>query len=218
MAAAALGDVPEPPEELASGRWALRQVVSTQVHDPNPFSRSGWATVTTTGWGVVDYEIGGDDVTLDETPCAVETSAVLGTTTTYTPEFVTALKGGPRTGKIVGGRLQIAWEHRLGPSDDDGDGRPGVTVHVRQATLGSGDVWVEQVSTTRWDGARAGGGWRGGVVTDTRQTVIDGERWWLKLKTASRPNPDPSASWFELVPFTGGCSELAASRGIVFSR
>lgn len=196
--------------------WALKQVVAVEVRDPNPTS-DGWATTTTTGWSLVRWTREGEAVRFEEQPCAVETTPVLGTSTIYSEAFVRALRGPERQATLAEGRFRAAWQHALGPDDADGDGQPGVTVTVKQAILGQGDVYVAQKSSVVLDGRVDGERIVGKVTVDTAQEVLGATTWWLKLSTRQRPDRDRSAFVLAPVPSGMDCAALLASDATVFA-
>lgn len=174
--------------------YALEILTAAHVRDPRPGGDA--AVVRTIGQSLAIRD--GDTLTIRA--CGVSTSRVLGTSTTYSPAFiasapvVTAPLRVDELGVSVG-----PWEAVFGAGDDDGDARPGVSVHVDNFLLGEGDVYLTQTSRTLLVGAPTpSGGASGRAEIDLDQTLLGASTWWLRLSTGIRPLREQSE--FRLVP------------------
>ncbi len=89
--------------------------------------------------------------------------------------------------------------------DQDGDGKPGMTVVV--SGLVSGEVYVVQRSTTQFHGPEGPNGFSGGIHFELEQHVIGASK--SVLRSGPAPRADSSRSWFQLmrVPETADCDE-----------
>ena len=213
-------------------RYAVHQSVAVQVKNPNPMSTSRWTTVRTFGWGLVDMVRDGDRITYEESTCDIATSKVFGTTTEYSRAFIDSLGIRSRSGSLQGDRWVVgpfiqtigAGDGQLPNSaddavDTDGDGLPGVTVAVKQAVMGQGEVYVAQRTTNTLQLTETGTGWSGTVQSDVEEVVLDATTWWLKADRASRPHPDPSESTIEFVRVDTGtsCSDVLRRKDTLFT-
>lgn len=101
--------------------------------------------------------------------------------------------------------------------DHDGDGEPGVTVHVDQEIMGEGDVYVAQRSTTTLEGVVVATdrieGW---IDATPEQSVLGASEWWLELETESIPDPDSSYFVFQEIDTGWGCAEILAAKEDLF--
>ncbi|MFT6146719.1 MAG: hypothetical protein ACJATT_001518 [Myxococcota bacterium] len=212
-------------------RYAAHQSVAVQVKNPNPMATSRWTTVRTSAWGFVDTVEMDGGLTYVERTCDVSTSRVFGTTTSYSPAFIASLVSRSRTGRIVGDQLTAGpYVQVIGADpnasvltadtalDTDGDGLPGVTISVRQAVMGQGDVYVAQRSTSSFTMVRVGDGWSGTISNVVEEVVLDATTWWLKADRTSRPHPDSSESTVSWVPVgaTTTCAEVLQQRDQLF--
>lgn len=209
-------DTDTPPDRRT---FAAREVVASLVTNPNPMSSQDGVSLTAST-KLLDWERDGTAVTWAETVCGMEQSEVFGTLTSFPPAFVDAIEPVLREAWLdeaaVGAELSAGpWVELVGvalndPSDplptdaddphvvdSDRDGHPGVTVHVDQSILGEGDVYVIQRTTTTLTGVMvADDRVEGYVEATTEQVVLGASTWWLELDTDTRPDPDPTHSWF----------------------
>lgn len=179
----------------ASILWfALEIVAAVRVRDPRPGGEG--AIVRTIGWTLATRD--GDAMTLRS--CAVRTTPVLGTRTTYSAAFVAASPVVEAQVRGEDGRFAAGpWITEIGAEDADGDGNPGVTVDVSHVLLGRGRVFVTHRSITSLEGVvSADGRIAGRASVEATPTVLDATTWWLRLST--RPKPDPENSRFRMVP------------------
>ena len=97
--------------------------------------------------------------------------------------------------------------------DEDEDGKPGVTIYMRGAI--SGKLYVVKRTVYSFDGTIVAPDRIAGLVTSTRaeSNSVDSTVAWMKGTGASRPNPDPLESWFEMVRLEPGatCESVAAA-------
>lgn len=223
--------------------FAMIQVVATLVTDPGPFT-DDVQSAQTVSLLLVDWRREGTAATWTETTCSVEQSEVFDTVTSFPDAFVehlpvrtrtaelsaaevgASLEGGPYV-DLVGVELDDPSGDAL-PSDEgddrvidlDEDGHPGVTVHVDQAIMGEGDVYVVQRSTTSLSGVVVAADRIEGYLDSVpEQSVIAASEWWLELE-APPPEPDPEEanSYFVLQQVEDGttCSAIIAQRGSLF--
>jgi hypothetical protein len=99
---------PEAPAVLER-TFAMRQVFTSEMRDPNPFSSTGWRSTHTHTWAVVTWKQTGDaiayqerTIAYQERTCGIETDKVFGASTTYPPAFITAVPLRERTAKLAG--------------------------------------------------------------------------------------------------------------------
>jgi hypothetical protein len=96
--------------------------------------------------------------------------------------------------------------------DQDGDGNPGVTVHVEVMGLIGGDIYVVQRDRTRLSGVVTSDVAIDGLVEWTsEQSVLGASNAFLLGGTAVRPDPDLSHSYFRARRVEGHvtCADLA---------
>lgn len=223
--------------------FAMLQVVSTLVTDPGPFT-DDVETGLTTSLALARWERVGTDVTWTETTCSVEQNEVFDTLTSFPDAFVDTMPvrtragtlSAPETGAaltagpfydLVGVELDSPASEALPDDpddrrvfDQDEDGEPGVTVHVDQAIMGEGDVYVVQRSTTTYTGVIVSGERIEGYLDSTpEQSVLSASAWWLELEVPP-PEPDPELrnSYFVMqqVDDDAGCADVLAQRGALF--
>ncbi len=189
--------------------YALELVTVAHVRDPRP--NGGGAVVSTTSLSLATWE--GDDLTLRA--CAVKTTPVLGTRTTYGPAFVSAAPVVHARASYQGDTVSIGpWDAPFGVGDDDDDGNPGVTVHVEHVLLGAGDIYLSQATRTLLVGTWSPSGELSGLATvEAEPSVLGASTWWLRLPIGLRAVP--SASTFRLVPI--GEATCAAVDGALAS-
>lgn len=232
-----------PAEDAWQQRYAMEQVFTTQVREPNPFKRQQWRSTHTYTWSIVDLRLQGHKGEYRETTCAIRTDPVFGSDTGYPDAFVTNVPKRIRPvvvrGEGEGARFVVGpYVQQYGvvladplndpmpqdPADprfvdDDGDERPGVTLAIRAPVVGKGRVWVGQRSVARLEGTVRDGGLVVGTIRAAPDAVkIDADRWWLRIDTPQRPHPDPTQNPFVLVPVASGfsCADIAAQRAELF--
>lgn len=151
----------EPPVDRMT--MAGVEVISTIVTDPSGFTTDQETSITTS-WVLVAWERSGIEVTWTETLCGIESSEVFSTTTSFSDAFVETMPVRERSGTLseasigagfVGGPfvdlVSVELEDPVGEAlpeepddarvlDQDGDGRPGVTVVIDNALLGEGEA------------------------------------------------------------------------------
>lgn len=187
----------------------------------------------------------GTEVTWDEELCSLESTEVHDTQTTFPNAFVAAVPlatrfatlsaaetgatftAGPFT-DVLGARLDDPERDRLPTResdsrqwDQDADGQPGMTVHVDQAFLGEGDVYVAQRTTTRLDGVVVATDRIEGFVTlDQEQVVYGASTWWLELDTNQRADTTPEYNFFVMqqVDAVDGCATILRDQRSLFGR
>jgi hypothetical protein len=188
-----------------SALWfALEIVAAVRVRDPRQ-GRDG-AVVETIGWMLAQR----DDDRLRLRSCAVETTSAMGTETIYPASFIAASPESVAPLQVADDRLIAGpWLTEFGNADDDRDGHPGVTIHVRNHLLGRGEVYITQRSMTSLDGRfHADGSATGRASVAADPTVLDASTWWLKIPT--HPRPDHDRSRFRLVPIPEASCDAVA--------
>lgn len=221
---------PEPSEwPRVEGRWAFVQVTAAVSDAP----LLGQLTTETRARGLVEVARSGQDLTLRETVCGLETSSPTPfVRTTYPRPFQRAVSGNVRKGRLEreGDRIWLklprAWttkgadlgRHDTLPDDPadprltdaDGDGEPGLTVRIDG--LVSGEV---RVVTRGWTSARlrvAPDRLEGPLTWSTKQRVLTVSNRLLFHQPTTAPHPDPKRSWFRMLRLPPGstCRDLEA--------
>lgn len=245
--AEATGAAPAAPPAAAAKpivrTYAMRQKFVSQMKDPNPFNNTGWRSTHTYTWALVTWRELGDRVDYKERTCGVWTQPVFGGRPIYRDAFIRGVPVRDRSGKLTGeGPVRL---FRAGPypqqfgvklddpfndglptapddprlSDDDQDGKPGVTVEIYHPMVGSGEVYIAQRSIVSLEGEVLPDGMvRGYVRTAPNMFRIDGNRWWLKIDSPQRPHPDPKMSPFVMVemPARATCDDVLAQKDTLF--
>jgi hypothetical protein len=223
-------------------RFALLEVVSTQMDDPNPFS-SDTGITQLYAWKQVDLVRDGVDIRWTETVCAMESTEVFGTLTVYPDALVHSMPAAERSATLsdtvtgatftMASHVTLLGADLVDPAtdpmpdeasdpeqwDQDGDGNPGVTVVVEQSLLGEGEVYVAQRTFTAYDGVLISAERMEGYVdSDNEQVILDASAWWLELDTNSQDDPEPSHSYFVLQQVDAGtdCDGILAQRDTLF--
>jgi len=223
-----VGDVDDPGDDLEDSddpieeTWGLVQVYSSLIRNPNPLSSEEGVT-STTSTKLLEWTREGTSVTWNETLCALESTPVFGTHTSYPEAFVAYMPVYTRQAELsdtvtgatleAGPFLDLLGVELEQPADDalpteaddprvfdmDQDGFPGVTVHVEQDLLGAGDVYVLQRTSTELIGTvLSDDRIEGHVEIEPEQVVLGATSWWLELDTDQRPDPDPEHNFFAL--------------------
>jgi hypothetical protein len=206
-------------------RYAMRQIVTSDIRNPSPFSSAEWLPTTTTMWAIVEWFQEDQEVWYTEKMCAIQTAKVFGTRTEYPQAFLDSVPIRERKATMSGmGRgamfmtqpyaqtlgIEMAEPFRdaMPESEDDprirdtdGDGHAGVTVQISHPMVGTGQVYMAQRSVARLEGFQEKRGRiRGVMYTKSDNFRLGASRWWLMGDTPQRPHPDPSKSPFVLVP------------------
>src|SRR5690349_4716266 len=92
-------DTGDDPPDASTMTMAGVQVVSTIMTDPSGFT-SDQETVTTTTTLLIAWSRVGTDVTWTETLCAIESSEVFSTTTSFPDAFIETMPVRTRTGTL----------------------------------------------------------------------------------------------------------------------
>lgn len=226
-----VGEPDDPGVELDTGdtgedgpvseTWGLVQVYSTLVKNPNPLS-SEEGISTTTSTKLLAWERDGTEVSFTETLCALETTEVFSTVTSYPAAFIENIAPLDRQASLsdtvtgadfeAGPFVDLLAVQLDDPGDPlptqadapsvldhEGDGHPGATVHVSQDLLGEGDVYVIQRTTTSMSGTvLSPDRIEGRLSMVGEQVVLGASTWWLELDTDQRPDPDPEHSFFAM--------------------
>ena len=131
----------------------------------------------------------------------------------------------PRRWLIFGARLDDP-EHEELPTDPDDervvdsdrDGKPGVTVHFEG--LASGDVYLVQRQWSTMRGVADGDRIDGSIQWGEERSVLDATSVLLKTSPPSRPDSDPSSSYFRMtrVGEDDDCAAILAERDTLFAR
>lgn len=222
--------------------FALLEVVSTLIDDPNPFSGE---TGTTQLFATkrVEWRREGVQVQWRERVCGMSSTEIFGTLTVYPELLVSSLPEVERqatlSDAVVGATFvmeaqvtllgAILEDPYLDPMpdtaedpevwDQDGDSLPGVTVRVDQELLGSGEVYVAQRTFTSYEGVVESATRVGGYLeSDNEQVVLDASTWWLLLETNSRDDPERDHSWFafEQIESSMSCEDIQDQAGELF--
>lgn len=169
---------------LASS-WRLQEDLVVQVRPPVPV---GWLDGRTTLTWAVEWEPG--DPTFRARLCAVEVSPMLGAVTTWPDAALAAVPEVVRPVDYAGGHWVAGpVVDTIGDGDDDGDGNPGLSLHVEHPRAGSGDVFVRQSATLAWDGTLAeDGAIRGTMTYEPDQEMLGATTWWLRMGISQRPH------------------------------
>lgn len=114
---------------------------------------------------------------------------------------------------VVGARLAAGESLPTKPEDprvvdQDGDGKPGVTVRV--SGLVSGEIYLVQRSTSRLTGALRGAAFTGRIDFTNEQRVLDASLG--VLKDGPEAKPDPGRSYFRLEKVADGTDCAGARR------
>ena len=222
--------------------FAVKEVMSILMDNPNPLDPTSAASVLTT-WKLADWHQDGTVVEWVETTCGMESTEVFDTQTLYPDAFVASMAPETRQGTLSS--TQVGATFAAGPYatlvgvvlddpltdpiptsaddpavvDQDQDGFPGVTVHIVQDLLGEGDVYVAQRTITSLEGSVVSPSRVEGLLDAvSEQSILDASAWWLSLPTNSRPDDDPSHSWFvyEEVEAGSTCVEVLDQRATLF--
>ncbi len=232
------GEDTGPREDLRT--FAFLQSTRTLVDSP---VGGGTAPSDTRAVARLAWRRVGTDVTWDEELCSLESTEVHDTQTTFPAAFVASVPvstrvatlsaaetgatftAGPFT-DVLGARLDNPESDRLPTRasdsrqwDQDGDGQPGMTVHVDQAFLGEGDVYVAQRTTTRLDGVVVATDRVEGFVTiEQEQVVYDASTWWLELDTNQRADDTPEYNFFVMqqVDAADDCASILRDQRSLF--
>jgi hypothetical protein len=230
---------------MVKRKYAMRQTFTSQMRNPNPMSGKEWASTHTHTWSVVDWVQIGTKVEYRERVCGVATEKVFGASTIYRDAFVKATPVRALTASLVGSgpgatfeagpypqqmgvRLKDPYNEPLPNAkgdprltDDDRDGKPGVTVVIHHPMVGTGEVYVAQATVVRMTGKLQDDGTiRGQIRTSPNMFKIDADQWWLRGESPQRPHPDPAMSPFVLVPAGDDldCAKLMATKDAVFAK
>jgi hypothetical protein len=230
-------------EELDfSGAWAEIQVMSEFARLP----LVGEAARTSTVVLRVTIEQTGSSLILRETFCATEIDNGSAIAATSIPRAFLSSLGElvveasidastsparfvqPWTTEVRGARLEDPERDPLPTQaddprvvDQDGDGKPGLTVRVSALGIFRGDVYVVQRVRTRLAGAVVSPDRIEGLIEWTTEQVTLGATNALFLgNLPSRPDPFPEHSFFILqrVDATWACEDILAHRDAVFGR
>ena len=232
------GEDTGPREDLRT--FAFLQSTRTLVDSP---VGGGTAPSDTRAVARLSWRRVGTDVTWDEELCSLESTEVHDTQTTFPAAFVASVPvstrvatlsaaetgatftAGPFT-DVLGARLDNPESDRLPTRasdsrqwDQDGDGQPGMTVHVDQAFLGEGDVYVAQRTETTLEGVVVAADRIEGWVSLTQEQVIyDASTWWLELDTNQRPDTAREHNYFvfQQVEDATTCDDIVARQRSLF--
>lgn len=235
-------------EEVCEGTttertYAMQQVFTSQMREPNPFSTQEWRSTHTRTWSVVKWTQVGTQVTWTETTCGLSTEKVFGAETIYPDSFIRSIDVRYRSGTLsavdagssfkagpyvqsFGVKLSDPFREALPTdaadpriADSDHDGQPGVTVTIRHPMMGEGHVFVAQRSVARLEGTyNADNSVSGYILTAPDMFKIGADRWWLNVDSPQRQHPDRSQSTFVMKPASDAltCSDLLRRKGEFF--
>ncbi len=221
-----------------SGRWAQKVVLTSVVDLP----LIGQITSTTTSYLTVDTDQDDRRVTWAPTTCDITLDSNSSAVDTVLPDrFVEAVPTPERTGRIeeaddesrltiqeavtlMGAELEDPADDPLPTSpdapevtDDDGDGRPGVSVKL-EGLLG-GWLYVVRRSRDSYSGTiTPGGSIRGLVDWKTEQNVLESTNPLLSDGPTPEPYPDPEYSWFVMqrVSESVDCEDVLSRKDELF--
>lgn len=230
-----------PPFDL-TGTWAVMQVTSDIV--VYPFV--GQRTRTTTLVLLVEMKQVGRSVTVRETHCLADTDDGTTMVTTEIPEaFLRSIGVVERTAALEptgdGWRFVEPWPTEVHGArladpardplpttatdprvfDQDGDGKPGITVRVKILGLISGEVYAVQRLSKLLEGKVVTPDLIRGLITWTNEQVtIGASNPFLNTSGDARVDPVRERSYFVAlrVPPTTTCEELKANWRALFGR
>lgn len=207
-----------PPD--VSGRWVLVQAMPALT--ALPFV--GEVELTTLTVSLVDVEQDGVSLVLRPSYCFTELRMNPPLVQSRVPDaFVTCLRPGPRHGALVPG--ESGWRfvqdsvvevrgavlndpvcdalpesgHDPRVIDQDGDGHPGLTVHVSLAGFVTGETYVVERLTFALDGALTGADAITGTVDwVSEQRVVAASSPLLVMSYRNLPLPDPARHAFAM--------------------
>lgn len=227
-----------------SGRWAQKMVV-TGVSDAPVI---GSVTSKTRSLLIVDIDHESDTrLSLHTRVCDIEMTNDTSMVDLVAPRaFVDAVPDERRPGRlevddsgaprlvvpkhvaVVGAKFRDPEAEKLPDDrshpavrDTDGDGKPGVTIRVEGVV--SGAIYVVQRSWDAWRGTVDEPSHRrveGTVRWDIEQSVLGSTSMFLNSQPSTRPHPDRSKNWFELVRVDSDttCDGVLERRDDLFSR
>ena len=231
------GDAP-PREDVRT--FAFKQSTRTLVDSP---VGGGTEPSDTVALSRVTWTRVGTELSWVEELCSLTSTEVHDTQTSFPDAFLRAVPDYVRTGTlsaaetgatfragpyvdVLGARLddpaRDALPTRESDSrqwDQDGDGEPGMTVHVDQAFLGEGDVYVAQRTETSLEGVVVAADRIEGFVTlEQEQVVYDASTWWLELDTNQRPDTAREHNYFvfQQVDDATTCDDIVARQRSLF--
>ncbi|MFB6374131.1 MAG: hypothetical protein ABEN55_13695 [Bradymonadaceae bacterium] len=202
-----------------SGTWA-RKTVQTSVTD---LPILGDTTSKTTSYVLVDIEQTGRRVSWSARTCEATIDGDIGAVRTILPDaFVDAIPVSNRSGRLVTDeedetRLKMEPDHivmgaalgdpandplpssadDLSVTDDDHDGKPGVT--IRMEGLLSGRVYVVRRATSRYSATvEDPDRFRGLVDWETDRRILKSTNSLLANDRKTEPHSDARKSWFEM--------------------
>ncbi len=223
--------------------WGMLQSTRSLVDNP---VGSGTDTTDTRAVSLLRWTRTGTDIVWESELCALTSTEVYGTVTSFPSAFLAAFPVHERTGTlgaaetgatftagpfvdVIGARLDSpddalpTTERDSRQWDQDGDGEPGMTVHIEQSILGGGDAYITQRTASTLVGTVLRNDRIEGYVRDfTQEQVLYGaSTWWLEIPTNNRPDTTEDANWFVLQKLGNDgddCAALVATQRTVFGR
>lgn len=222
--------------EEVVGRYAHYDIVAYVAALPMRTMRSLVIT-----YGFTDFHLEGETLVESETFCHASYKANLPITTEVSDAFTRAIV--PRSTPVELYPSDSGWTiwrpetpTPLGvdltdgeplptdpalakPKDDDQDGKPGVTVHMKLFGLIPAEMYIARRERFAYELKRQKDGPLTGVVHDqSEQLVLGASHRWLKRQTLTRQDPDLSQSPILLVPVGQDydCDRLMAERDSLF--
>ena len=215
------------------GHWAQRQVLAG-ITDLPVFGPTYSETVGTFKWQVIPDE---DGVLVLVETCSVVLRRTEDAVTTVIPQqFIDALPISVRPANIEDGALNVRYfiepngvrldnpEEDTLPTDaadprvydQDGDGKPGLTVII--AGIIDGEVQVVQRTRTRHQGTLSDGAIRGIVGWRADEEILGADNDILKQGASVEPHVDPEKSWFVARPIDAeqSCAEILGASDTLF--
>lgn len=222
-----------PPQDL-SGVWVHR-VVTTSV---SKLPVLGEVENESRFYARVEMTQTGDDLSLRISPCYVRIVGEMKRVHTIIPDETLAVMGPQRrTGRldgarfaidrgvdVLGARLTDEWRDPLPDDvahpaqwDEDGDGKPGVTVRIMGPI--DGDVYVAQRAWNELSGTvMTPDRIVGRVRWNAEQQVLDATSVFLRANPSSRPHTDPARNHFEMrrLPPHTTCADIRKQHDRLF--
>lgn len=219
-----------------AGRYAHYDIVAYEAPLPMRTMRSLVIT-----YGFTDFHVEGETLVESETFCHASYKANLPISTQVSDAFTRAII--PRSTPVElrpHGESWMIWRPEtptpLGvdladgeplaedpahanPRDDDHDGKPGVTVHMKLFGLIPAEMYIARRERFAYELIRRDDGTMAGVVHDqSEQLVLGASHRWLKRQTFTHQDPDLRRSPILLVPVGEDydCDRLMAERDSLF--